>query len=1221
VPVERVRVATFGALVVALSIVGVTVGSIIPSSALNETSWPTATLLVSEVQTGGASASDEFIELTNAGASTVDLAGLEVVYVTSTGGTITRKATWAGPQPLEPGRHLLIVNSAGAYAAIGNASYSGGLAATGGAVVLRLIAGAPIDAVGWGDATNSFVETTRAPAPPAASSLERRPGGLAGNTTDTNDNAADWFVQSVPNPQGLAAPPVPATPPSPSPEPSGPSSSPDASGSAEASSSGEATGEPSASVSGDPSASPSLPSTTPTPSPSPTSEPTPPPTSSPIPTASPSASPSPTAVPSPGGSSTPAPSPTPSPTPTSTPSQTPSPTPGPTPSQSPTPTLPPSPSAPPTASPSPTPDPVVSIAAARVQANDTQATIAGILTTRLAALDSSRMAFVQDDTAGIALYLDAVPTIDLPAGSAIRVPGTLADRYALRTLRASVADIVVLGQGALPDPLDVPTGSVGEAVEGRRAAVVGTTVGSPTTYADGLGILVDDGSGAVRAIVGPAALGVLAVPSGTRVAVIGPVGQRDSSGTGTTAYRIHATEPGELQVLPAPSPSPSASISPTAPPSASPAPSASGPNPNPTPTPVTSPTPTPPIASPSPTSGPSLISVRDARARPVGSSVIVAGIVTAEVGTIGSTSVVALADSSGGLLVRIPAGTTAPSRGIAMQVAGPIAAPYGQLELRPVTDGIQSTGTGQGGTAFPIMTADLGEATEGRLVELAGIATTAARRSSTGELSIDLHDAAGATFRVMATPASGVASADLPVGSALRVTGIVGQRASRLGALDGYRIWLRDRFDIRVGGAPGTSGGSGMGAPTPAPISPDATGIATALGEPDGTAVVVDATVTAGASLLDTSGRRIVVEDGTGAIEVLLPDGSGAPAIGTRLRVEGRTAHAWGAPRLRATAVTTLRGSGQVQPAVRTAPPGDTDEWRLLRIAGTIGKVERLGDRWRAELLVGGRSGPAMPLLGQAGAAIPSTAVIEGRSVTVTGIVKRPYPTATDQRFAILPRSSSDLATGPSGSGATGGAAGARTSNGGAGVGSAAGTGANDSVGDVTPDTDLAALLEHVGKRVRVGGLIDALAGDGFDLNDGTAIARVVLRSDALELLPYLRKQDAIAASGRIEQLGDTVMVVVEAAGDLVRVGDLGQAVPIGAPSATASPSAEAADVSLADAVSSVLEPQPGPLGLVAMAVLSLASLLGTLLRRRRARRLLRAAISARLATLTRTQE
>src|SRR5690242_16216008 len=56
--------------------------------------WPPSTLVVSEVQTGGASASDEFAEIHNAGSVEVDLAGLELVYVTSTGSTVTRKATW-----------------------------------------------------------------------------------------------------------------------------------------------------------------------------------------------------------------------------------------------------------------------------------------------------------------------------------------------------------------------------------------------------------------------------------------------------------------------------------------------------------------------------------------------------------------------------------------------------------------------------------------------------------------------------------------------------------------------------------------------------------------------------------------------------------------------------------------------------------------------------------------------------------------------------------------------------------------------------------------------------------------------------------------------------------------------------------------------------------------------------------------------------------------------
>src|SRR6266550_8276168 len=146
--------------------------------------WPVSSLVVSEVQTGGASASDEFAELYNAGPLAVDLTGLEVVYATSTGSTVTRKATWTTSTILEPARHLLIANSAGVHAAAADATYSGGFAAAGGAIVLRAVGGSPIDAVAWGDATNTFVEGTAAAAPAVGSSIERLPGGSAGNGTD-----------------------------------------------------------------------------------------------------------------------------------------------------------------------------------------------------------------------------------------------------------------------------------------------------------------------------------------------------------------------------------------------------------------------------------------------------------------------------------------------------------------------------------------------------------------------------------------------------------------------------------------------------------------------------------------------------------------------------------------------------------------------------------------------------------------------------------------------------------------------------------------------------------------------------------------------------------------------------------------------------------------------------------------------------------------------------
>ena len=79
-------------------------------------SWSVSTgLLVAEVVTGGSSASDEYVELTNAGSVPADLAGLELVYVTSSGGTVTRKVSWTTSTRIDPGRHLLIANASGIW--------------------------------------------------------------------------------------------------------------------------------------------------------------------------------------------------------------------------------------------------------------------------------------------------------------------------------------------------------------------------------------------------------------------------------------------------------------------------------------------------------------------------------------------------------------------------------------------------------------------------------------------------------------------------------------------------------------------------------------------------------------------------------------------------------------------------------------------------------------------------------------------------------------------------------------------------------------------------------------------------------------------------------------------------------------------------------------------------------------------------------------------------
>jgi hypothetical protein len=595
-----------------------------------------------------------------------------------------------------------------------------------------------------------------------------------------------------------------------------------------------------------------------------------------------------------------------------------------------------------------------------------------------------------------------------------------------------------------------------------------------------------------------------------------------------------------------------------------------------------------------------VIDIVEARGAPVGTVVTVSGVVTAEAGRLGLPPVIAIADRTGGIAVRLPEGAERPTRGTVVLVKGAPADPYGQLELRPAAAGYAVTGRGSLPGAMRLTASQLGEATEGRLAELTGTVTAPPRKGTSGDLTIDLVDAAGTPFRVLADGSSGVIPTDLVKDRSYRLTGIVGQHASRKGALDGYRLYVRDRGDITTaaGAAPGASASPGTTSPA-VPIS-------TALAVADGTRVTIEATVSAGASLLDASGRRIVVQDRTGAIEILLPTGTAAPTVGARLRVTGTTGLAWGAPRIAATEVTTV-GAGAVQPLALRRAPAERDEWLLVRLSGTIAKVTRIGERWHAELTLA--DGTAALLQGQAGAGIPSTSVAAGRRVTVTGIVRRPYPTASDRRFAVLPRSPSDLDVAGSGAGAGNGP-------GGSGPGSQGGTAqasADPGAAAITPDTDLATLADLVGRRVKVGGLIARIADDGFDLDDGTALARVELRGEMHDLLPHLRQGEAVAATGTVELIDGAPVVVVDDEGDLVRVGALGEGLPIGdaAPAASAGEGGEPVTADASGGLGG-----PGPASLFALASVIGLSILATVLRRRLLRRRLRFALVDRLRGL-----
>ena len=106
---RRTRRAGRSALALVLFLIAL-VAVPVPATA-GPVTWPPSSLVVSEVQTGGASASDEFVEIANQGTAPVDLIGLEIVYATSTGSTVTRKGTWAVSTLLAVGQRTVIANS------------------------------------------------------------------------------------------------------------------------------------------------------------------------------------------------------------------------------------------------------------------------------------------------------------------------------------------------------------------------------------------------------------------------------------------------------------------------------------------------------------------------------------------------------------------------------------------------------------------------------------------------------------------------------------------------------------------------------------------------------------------------------------------------------------------------------------------------------------------------------------------------------------------------------------------------------------------------------------------------------------------------------------------------------------------------------------------------------------------------------------------------------
>ena len=136
---------------------------------------------------------DEFVEVANAGTGAADLSGWKLVYRSGAGTSDVSLGTLADGTMLAPGAFFLFGGSAYSGAHPADKSFSAGLASAAGGVAIKDADGNIVDSVGWGDATNAFVEGTTAAAPPIApapgKSDARHPNGQ-----DTNVNAADFTI-------------------------------------------------------------------------------------------------------------------------------------------------------------------------------------------------------------------------------------------------------------------------------------------------------------------------------------------------------------------------------------------------------------------------------------------------------------------------------------------------------------------------------------------------------------------------------------------------------------------------------------------------------------------------------------------------------------------------------------------------------------------------------------------------------------------------------------------------------------------------------------------------------------------------------------------------------------------------------------------------------------------------------------------------------------------
>ena len=192
--------------------------------------------------------------------------------------------------------------------------------------------------------------------------------------------------------------------------------------------------------------------------------------------------------------------------------------------------------------------------------------------------------------------------------------------------------------------------------------------------------------------------------------------------------------------------------------------------------------------------GPKAISIAQARSLPLGTVVTIDGLVTVASGTFSSSTFdqgFAIQDNTGGIYVSVPVNHSLEPRQ-QVRVTGKLADTVlpGLLVLTDVT-AIKVMGRGRAVRAIPVMTGDVNESTEGKIVRITGTITQPIVNDLPFGFIIFVNDGSG-EINVFVCASTGIDVSGLSQGQTIEVTGFSGQFA------DHFEVDPRTQDDIRV---------------------------------------------------------------------------------------------------------------------------------------------------------------------------------------------------------------------------------------------------------------------------------------------------------------------------------------------------------------------------------------------------------------------------------------